>query len=399
MFKLFLSVILCMGLYQNVVAGGGVLSLSEVQAMAKLHREGKCVSVSNPTNVDYGLQTVSIPWSAKKDDVKVLRVIDAMGRVLVHQLWDEDEDGTMDELLWVADFGPKASHRFKIVRNEAIAPASSVAMCVARYVPERLDDFSWENDRIIFRTYGPALQRDVTKKGAPARMSFDVFTKCVPYPVFTKFVKEGNYHVNHGEGMDAYQAGKAPGCGATRAYDATTNSWGAAAYWTSQKVVVNGPIRCRARLSYAPFKSGEAKLLNEITITLDMGSSYCRYDATFTTDRPMAYGPGLDISAANRHAGIIKRNEAEGWVTNFEPKMSKRNGRYITGLIAPGATLFKTDPDGCLYLMKQYPSGTHRVTWYGGAAWDLAGLFTEAVQWDSYTQNKAQSYLTPLVIK
>ncbi len=28
-----------------------------------------------------------------------------------------------------------------------------------RYVPERLDDFAWENDKIAHRTYGPALAR------------------------------------------------------------------------------------------------------------------------------------------------------------------------------------------------------------------------------------------------
>ena len=48
------------------------------------------------------------------------------------------------------------------VRGEAEPARESVSAhvdgpCFARFVPERMDDFAWENDRIGFRVFGPAL--------------------------------------------------------------------------------------------------------------------------------------------------------------------------------------------------------------------------------------------------
>ena len=40
------------------------------------------------------------------------------------------------------------------------APAQESAKVFGRHVPERKDDFAWENDRIAFRMYGPALEAD-----------------------------------------------------------------------------------------------------------------------------------------------------------------------------------------------------------------------------------------------
>jgi len=37
-------------------------------------------------------------------------------------------------------------------------PDEFKAMVYGRHYPERVDDIAWENDRIAFRTYGPALQ-------------------------------------------------------------------------------------------------------------------------------------------------------------------------------------------------------------------------------------------------
>ena len=34
-----------------------------------------------------------------------------------------------------------------------------------RFVPERSDDFAWENDKIAFRAYGPALSASAENSG------------------------------------------------------------------------------------------------------------------------------------------------------------------------------------------------------------------------------------------
>ena len=38
-------------------------------------------------------------------------------------------------------------------------PETFVTKTYARFVPERKDDFAWENDKIAFRTYGKAIEK------------------------------------------------------------------------------------------------------------------------------------------------------------------------------------------------------------------------------------------------
>jgi len=46
-----------------------------------------------------------------------------------------------------------------------------------RFVPERADDFAWENDQIAFRAYGPAA------RNKPENSGFDCWLKRVDYPM------------------------------------------------------------------------------------------------------------------------------------------------------------------------------------------------------------------------
>ena len=83
----------------------------------------------------------------------------------------------------------------------------------ARFVPEREDDFAWENDLVAFRAYGPAMRR------RPEDSGIDCWLKRVTYPIIDKWY-EGNtkglsYHKDHGEGYDPYHVGSSRGCGGT----------------------------------------------------------------------------------------------------------------------------------------------------------------------------------------
>lgn len=78
-----------------------------------------------------------------------------------------------------------------------------VAAC-GRVYPERLDDVAWENDRVAYRAYGPALQ--ATGERA---YGYDIWTKSTPEPVvedrYDGDLNRGiSYHEDHGNGMDVY---------------------------------------------------------------------------------------------------------------------------------------------------------------------------------------------------
>ncbi len=96
----------------------------------------------------------------------------------------------------------------KLLDQEAKTPRA-----YARVVPERMDDLAWENDKVAFRMYGPAL------RGAPEDSGIDAWFKKVHYPVLDKWyglaTGKANltYHKDRGEGYDAYHVGNTRGVG------------------------------------------------------------------------------------------------------------------------------------------------------------------------------------------
>lgn len=89
--------------------------------------------------------------------------------------------------------------------------------CVCRFVPERMDDFSWENDLTAWRAYGPALLE------SPENSGIDIWLKAVDYPIMEKLYKAAtrgrSYHQFRGEAYDPYHVGKSLGCGGTALTD------------------------------------------------------------------------------------------------------------------------------------------------------------------------------------
>jgi hypothetical protein len=88
---------------------------------------------------------------------------------------------------------------------------NETAQCFARFVPERNDDFAWENDKIAFRAYGPFY------RGKAVNSGIDAWLKRVDYPIIDKWYKENqegkSYHEDHGEGLDNYHVGSSAGVG------------------------------------------------------------------------------------------------------------------------------------------------------------------------------------------
>ncbi|MFT4176728.1 MAG: glycoside hydrolase family 88 protein [Luteolibacter sp.] len=82
----------------------------------------------------------------------------------------------------------------------------------ARFFPERKDDLAWENDKVAFRIYGPALQKSTEASG------IDAWMKKVPHPVIDRWYADDlagrrSYHKDHGEGFDGFKVGDSLGCG------------------------------------------------------------------------------------------------------------------------------------------------------------------------------------------
>ena len=83
---------------------------------------------------------------------------------------------------------------------------------MARYVPERADDFVFENNLIAGRIYGKALE------GNPTSPGIDIWVKKPGRLVANEWYAQAQvdpnyYHHDHGEGKDCYKVGRSLGGG------------------------------------------------------------------------------------------------------------------------------------------------------------------------------------------
>ena len=112
------------------------------------------ITVSNNQTFDRTEELVEVPISdiAKKVqliDTEQYVILDAEGNQIPYQITFDDN------LLFPATVQAKSKTTYTIAAGEAIEMESYV---YGRHYPERLDDIAWENDRVAYRAYGPALQ-------------------------------------------------------------------------------------------------------------------------------------------------------------------------------------------------------------------------------------------------
>ena len=62
---------------------------------------------------------------------------------------------------------------------------AGAARTFCRFIPERLDDFAWENDVVAFRVYGPAL------RGKGVNSGIDCWFKRGEHPMIDKLYTTG----------------------------------------------------------------------------------------------------------------------------------------------------------------------------------------------------------------
>lgn len=92
--------------------------------------------------------------------------------------------------------------------------APKEAKVMARFVPERLDDFILENDLVCGRFYGEAIE------GNPTSPGFDIWVKTpgalVADQRYIDELQNGlSYHIDHGNGKDCYKVAVSLGGGAS----------------------------------------------------------------------------------------------------------------------------------------------------------------------------------------
>ncbi len=378
--------------------------------------ESATLTVTNDLAAARPAETITLPWADLARALpgvllQHLAVKDAAGRSLPYQVTNlapEAKDPTgagvaYGELIFQHDFaaGEKTA-TFTIEKTAETAPYFP-SRVFARYVPERLDDFAWENDKIAHRTYGPALAApDEPKTGKEVLVTsgLDIWCKRVSYPIVDRWYNKGHdhYHRDEGEGMDMYQVGTSRGCGGTGVWDGQKLYVGR--NYKTWKVIANGPIRAIFELTYDAWDAHGMQVAETKRFTVDAGHNLDQIDSTFTvtngTAQEITVAIGVNKNSGDRGQDVRAtqaKNEADGWFTQWE--VEKTNGAIGEAVIIPaGLAGFAEDAVNHLVLAKAVSGQPLR--YFVGAGWTRGGDFATAADWQAYVAAAAARARSPV---
>ena len=246
-----------------------------------------------------------------------------------------------------------------------------------RYVPERKDDFAWENEYAAFRMYGPALKAENPSNGV------DLWLKASPELVIDSFYYREHvlglpYHINYGKGLDCYKVGHTCGAGGliVLAND-TTYIGGPYDRWT---ILEQTPERFVFRLEYDSLLVAGHILQETITITAEAGEPMNRAEVVLTGnyDGELLVGGGIYMHDTIDHFEVYEElgtvyyeedalSDKTAAQMNYDFNGSTSQGRIYLTVRTPDATV--TDiQDGNLIAVKDYQLGD-TLTYFFGATW------------------------------
>ncbi len=364
------------------------------------------LAVTNPTDyqrqevVEADLQAVYNRLGLTAGETFVIK--NGFGQEQAYQL---SYDG---KLLMYVSVLPHSQAEFTIAKGQ---PAAMKPYVFGRLFPERADDMAWENDRGIYRMYGPALQRSGEKS-----FGTDVWTKSTPELVLEKRYKmhmwgvrqgdslrragkqkEGNdiyiatsFHHNHGEGMDVYSVGPSLGCGAPALMK---NGELVFPYcFKNYKILDNGPLRFTVELTYHPNSDG---VTEHRLVSLDRGSHYNKITVWYD---------GLKQASAWA-SGVVLNGEGElaigkDYVLYADPTDNPKvnQSQIYVGTLFPNGVDETTRLNGnkkhALGIVHQYNGKPY--TYYFGSAWSSSDVRTMA-EWQLLANNYLNNIKKPLI--
>ena len=283
----------------------------------------------------------------------------------------------------------------------ACAPKAKEQKVMARYVPERADDFAFENNLIAGRFYGKALEGNPTSPGLdiwvklPGRLVADEwFAADQEHP--------GYYHHDHG-GKDCYKVAVSLGGGASVPFIGEQLCYPATNY-RSYEVLEVTPDKAVFVLHYPEWEAAEGiKVALDKTVTVTADSYFCqaedRYTFSGTETLPVVAGIKLHGNAVTAEDGTIHIEEKgmvrDGliaiWEKASDQSAEPEDGKIGVSVIMPDAehALLRQDLDHAL-LLKNIKSG-ETVTYWFGSCWSKADIKSYG-DWYDLTVSVAESH-------
>jgi len=388
------------------------LCLGTASAATKL-----VVTVVNPGALPRPAETIAVPWSEVSRAIpgvllQHLTVKDPGGLSLAYQVTNVNPEVKDPENLGLAygdlifqhDFA--AGEKAAVFTVESRGPVAPVfpSKVFARFVPERYDDFAWENDVIAHRTYGPALaapDTGHTGKEVTVSSGIDVWSKRVSYLIVNRWYNKGRYHLDEGEGLDMYGVHASRGCGGTGIW--VGGKLAVSGNFKTWRVLANGPIRAIFELSYDAWTVQGRQVTETKRYTVDAGHNLDQVESMFAVvagaGPELTVGIGLSKDSADPgqdpHISVTSVKEDGSlslWV------VEKTHGSLGTAVIVPGASFVGFAEDDLNHLVLARAFSGKPLRFYAGAGWSEAGRFTSKQSWNDYVAAWAVRLRNPVSV-
>lgn len=358
------------------------------------------VQVKNGLDIERKYETVELSKSLLNiENFDGLGVKDAVtGAVLKSQLVDTNDDGVNDVLLFQPEIKAKETKTYHIVN---VTDTDSLeAICYSRFVPERTDDYAWENNKVAFRIFGPNAQYRFENKLKEGTLSsgVDAWLKKVEYSIINKWYKKytektGTYHEDTGEGLDNFHVGSSRGVGGLAFKQDST-------YYISKnfikhKTIITGPIRTSFAVEYDVWGPEGKQIKESRIISLDYGNNLSKFEVNIAGVDTISSGLTL-----HEKDGLVTNHNDETWLNYWQPHADAELGTAIVAapLYYAGNETYKTEEKDLSNAFMHLKVVNNTVVYYSGFTWSKSNQFKNQSAWEQYLSDFATKLASPIEV-
>ncbi len=349
--------------------------------------QDRTVSVTNDSLTPRHLETVEVPF-----DELGLPGLSAENAVVLtfggEQIPSQTITGSdgRRSLIFQATAGAGESVSYKVTKA---VPQPYDTLVNSRYVPERKDDYEYENNLILGRIYGPALE-------GPRTFGPDIFIKNTPALVFDRWLAGRDFHRNHGEGMDCYMVGKTLGGGSCAPVSDGRVCTGD--NYATQRRLCNGPVRTAAEFTWSELEFGGTAVTVKRSLSLDANTRLVHWTASFEASGK----DSLDVVVGAVLHDVKSIVYGRDYISFTELASDSRelvNDDLISiGLILSDRfTAEAAELDGHAVLKFRVRCG-ETVDYWTASGWNKGGVESPE-SWNEYMKEQAVAVNNPLVVK
>ncbi|MDT0684740.1 DUF4861 family protein [Autumnicola psychrophila] len=369
--------------------------------------ENKALNIEVSNDLDFPRnEVVSIDYEKLENFLKGrsmdnLRIRKRDAEQYIRSQWiDYDQDGNPDELLFPAEVEASSMAEYEVVLDSAKSAPESDVIAYSRFVPERTDDYTWENDKVAFRTYGPTGQKEALEgvPGSTLSSGIDLWLKRTEKAIIDKWYAEhlknpGYYHIDHGEGYDPYHVGGSRGTGGSGVWE--DDSLYVSQNYTDYRTIADGPLRTVFELDYAewsPYNVTETK-----RITLDLGTNFSKFEVDLSAEDSLPnYAVGITL---HENEGKYELNPEEGWVVHWEVIDSSYVGQALVLnpkiIDSSFAAVSKVQDQSNLLILTQ---PRDKITYYAGFGWEKSDQIKTLENWQELVKKQSRIISSPLEV-